>query len=380
MSIFSNKSKTTGTTTQNQSGTTTATSSVPDWIKNPTMQLAGNVSGLLNQGPDAFTPQVSDLQQQGFDAAGKLGPSAYLGQSGEALGGVGDIAADQVSGASLLDGGLDKYYNPFKDQVLNPVMQDYDFQSGQTRAGQAADAARNRSFQGSRYGIQEGQTEGALARGRAATQGGLLSDMYGQATGMAESDAGRRQQASLANQSANLQASSANQNMGLERARQLAGLAGLEGSENRANVGMQAGLGGIQTDAENAIRQYPIAFNSGMEGLLTGLNPELYSDKVINSTGTTTGTSNQTTKNSPSLLSSLGQGAQIAAMFSDRRLKRDVETLGYDGRGQRWVTFSYIWEPLRRLVGVIAQEVMRTNPAAVSVHPSGYLQVDYGRL
>jgi len=397
MGISSKKQKTTGSSTSNTASTATTQTEVPDWIKNPTMANASNISNIISQGPGAYTPQISGLQQQAFDQAAGLSNSAYFGQAGGALNNIGDATYNPYTSqgyeaSSLLDGGLDKYFNPYKDQVLNPALADYDFQSGQTRAAQAASAAKNRAFQGSRYGVQEAQTEGALARGRAATEGGLLSDMYGQATGLAATDAAARNQASAFNASAanqaaasnaqgGYQASVANQQAALQRAQQLAQLGLSEGSETRANLGVKAGLGGILTDAQNAISQYPLAFAGQANSLLSGLNPELYSNRTVNQTGTSAGTNQSTTAYNPGLLAGLGQAAQIAALFpSDGRLKTRIKTLFRDWKGRRWVEYAYRWAPDVRRVGVIAQEVLKTDPGAVRLMPGGYLAVDYGRL
>lgn len=76
----------------------------------------------------------------------------------------------------------------------------------------------------------------------------------------------------------------------------------------------------------------------------------------------------------PDIGSMIGTGASMAMMFSDRRLKRNIKALG---RG--WYEFEYAWGGPRR-VGVMAQDVLLVNPAAVSMHSSGFLMVDYGRL
>src|SRR5436190_159779 len=320
MSLFKKKTKVHEESKQDTKGSSVTTAQVPDWLKTPAMNIAGNISTLGNQGPAAFGPQTSAAQQQAWGDAGGLTTSPRFKQAGDALSGVGNVSADQVTGQSILDGGLDRYYSPFKDQVLNPAMADFDAQAGQTRAGQAAAAARNRSFQGSRYGLQEAETEGQLARGRAATEGGLLGDMYTQATGLAGEDAGRRQQAMMGNQSANLQAAQGNQNMELERARQLAGLGTAEGADTRANLDLRDKFGGEATDQGNAERQYPIAFNSQMGGLLNNLNPAMYSGSSTDTTGTQTGTKDSTTTADPGLagglLKGLGTAAQIASMFT----------------------------------------------------------------
>lgn len=79
----------------------------------------------------------------------------------------------------------------------------------------------------------------------------------------------------------------------------------------------------------------------------------------------------------------IGTAAQIAAMFmgSDARIKDDVTTAGYDAKGRRWVDFRYVWdEPGTKRRGVIAQEVAKTDPGAVALHPMGFLMVDYAQL
>jgi len=392
MGIFSKKQTTKSTQNTTSNNTSTATPNVPTFISKPTEQIAGNIQGLIDQGPGGFTPQVSALQQKSFADAGNLTNSRYLGDAGAALTGtgagpVGDYSAERASAAGILDNGLEQYYNPFRDQIIDPVMADLDLSADKTRAIQAAAAARNRAFQGSRYGITEGQTEGELARARGSTLSPLLSGMYTQATGMAEADTGRRQQVNLANQAAGNRASEVNQSnqqanraAEFQRAQQLAALGLAEGGESRANLGVQAGMGAAQTDQENAIRQYPIQYQQQMSQLLAGLNPELYTGKTITSSGTETGSGTSTTKASD-LLGTLGQGAQIAALFaSDARLKQDVETVGYDAKGRRWVSFAYIWAPLKRFVGVIAQEILRTDPHAVRVGGDGYLMVNYAEL
>jgi hypothetical protein len=67
-------------------------------------------------------------------------------------------------------------------------------------------------------------------------------------------------------------------------------------------------------------------------------------------------------------------------MFSDVRLKADVEPVGVVN-GRNWYRYRYIWdEPGVERRGVMAQEVQKTDPDAVSVDASGFLKVDYGRL
>lgn len=77
----------------------------------------------------------------------------------------------------------------------------------------------------------------------------------------------------------------------------------------------------------------------------------------------------------------LGQAAGGLGMamtaFSDRRLKTNVAKVGEDARG----IGIYEYDKLgRRKRGVMADEVERISPEAVSLHPSGYKVVDYRKI
>lgn len=294
--------------TANTTGTQTGQQSVdvPDWLLNPAQRLAGSLGGLMGQGPEVYTPQMSGLTKQALTAAGGLDTTgAGYDAASAALGDLGSIR--DVTGQSLLTN-LSDYENPYRDKVLNPVLSDYDVNAGKTRAAQAAQAAAGGAFGGSRYGVREAQTEGELARGRAATEGGLLSDMFTQATGLSSQDAARRQQAMQGNQSADIAA----QNNRLAAAQAMAQLANSRSADQRANIALQNQIGGQQTDFENVQRQYPIEYQQQMEGLLQGLNPQSYFGQSSTGTSTSNTTGTQDThgktveKSNPGLLANLG--------------------------------------------------------------------------
>ncbi|WP_159011737.1 caspase family protein [Bradyrhizobium sp. S69] len=64
---------------------------------------------------------------------------------------------------------------------------------------------------------------------------------------------------------------------------------------------------------------------------------------------------------------------------SDIRLKQDIIALGRAPNGLRLYRYRYIGDDTL-YVGVMAQDVAKRVPAAVSRRADGYLQVDYGRL
>lgn len=77
----------------------------------------------------------------------------------------------------------------------------------------------------------------------------------------------------------------------------------------------------------------------------------------------------------------LPAAASTLAFMSDRRLKKNVKSIG-EHNGYKWYEFEYIDPSFGegKRVGVMADEVERVNPAAVHEAPSGYKFVDYGAL
>ena len=82
---------------------------------------------------------------------------------------------------------------------------------------------------------------------------------------------------------------------------------------------------------------------------------------------------------------SAGRAASDAAAnaasraVSDVRLKRDVVRLGYSAQGLGLYRYRYLDDEVF-YVGVMAQEVVKQFPSAVSRRSDGYLEVDYGSL
>ena len=153
------------TTDQHQTSNQTTTPDVPDWLLNPAQNLAGQLGGLLGQSPSTFAPGASDLQKQATAGASALNTQQPFDAATQATQGINT----NVQGQSVLDN-LSSYETPYRDQVLNPVLADYDANSATTRAAQQAAAAKGGAFGGSRYGVAQAATEDQLARGRASTE------------------------------------------------------------------------------------------------------------------------------------------------------------------------------------------------------------------
>lgn len=70
----------------------------------------------------------------------------------------------------------------------------------------------------------------------------------------------------------------------------------------------------------------------------------------------------------------------LGALFSDERLKTDVQQVGFTNEGQPIYTYKYKNDPVRTHMGVLAQETLEYHPEAVHRHSSGALMVDYDRI
>ena len=73
----------------------------------------------------------------------------------------------------------------------------------------------------------------------------------------------------------------------------------------------------------------------------------------------------------------LNAGLQLFGMFSDRRLKSNIERIGELPSGLPVYSYVIFGEPA---IGVMADEAERLFPEAVSTHSSGFKMVDYARI
>lgn len=248
-----------------------------------------------------------------------------------------------------------------------------------------AGAQMSGGYGGTRQGIAEGlamaereKTLGRGARDLGIAANDATANLYGNAyesaqnrmASMADSEANRAQQAGMFNVSTGLDTQFRNNDQEMQRAQIRA-----------AQLGQGAGIfgqgAGMEDDTINSLL--------GLEGYPAQWENDLLAPYMgaITGVGGMGGTSNGTmtgTQKTSNPFGAITNAAMAAAMFSDARLKTNVETVGYDAAGRRWVEYAYVWEPGERVRGVIAQEVRKTDPSAVVVGPGGFLMVDYTQL
>jgi hypothetical protein len=77
-------------------------------------------------------------------------------------------------------------------------------------------------------------------------------------------------------------------------------------------------------------------------------------------------------------LGSQAGSAAIAGLFSDARLKENITNYGVEN-GHKTYEFNYIGNP-KKYIGVMAQDIIKTNPEAIAHDVSGFMRVNYDML
>jgi len=345
-----------------------------------------------------------------------------------------NVSAPNMTAAQTSQADIDRFFNPYTDQVVDTSLADID-RARQMQANQAAAQAQAAgAFGGSRGALMEAEIGRNALDQAARTAGDLRRQGFTQAAQLAQQDVGRRQQAgmlnaqqalqaALANQRAGLTAGSANLNAQLRAAlaNQNAGNAasqfninqdqsaqalnqamGLQGIQNQLFAANQlANLGNLgynqATGQLAGVNQAGNQQQALLQMLLGGANaqtqniigqPDMDLQRIISVlSGIPFGTS-QTTSSSPGLLDVAQTGAMIASLMgmSDKRLKDNIHLIGKTKANHN--IYSWTWNELARgigadrypTVGVMAQEVKATQPEAVVEDEHGYLMVDYSKV
>lgn len=342
--------------------------------------LGGNYSGSYKPYGGDLTAGQTGLQQDA-NQLGLLNVGAgqgYVSQAGQGASAGAAYAPQTVTPQMLASTNLQPYMNPFQQNVIDTTMNQLDLQRQRDINNQSTPFTMAGAFGGSRQGVSDALTNEEYGKLAAQTLAGLNNQNFTQAQQAAQGDIANNLTAQQANQGAGLQGAGLNLSA--------AGLLGNLGAEQQQlglnDVNELAGLGGVQqatnqnylTNLYNEFLRGQISPTQQAQ-LQLGLLGE--TPMLTNSTGTS-----ETHYSDPSqILGGLSSGLKLGStLFSDERTKENVATIGKDHKGRRWVEFSYRNDPTRH-VGVIAQEVQRTDPDAVVEHPMlGLLMVHYDKL
>lgn len=332
----------------------------------------GDLSGIYGDYINALKDQSGQTNQgvnNLLNQASGANTGAYQGWSNAANGGLNYTTQDIVNGAQglvnndLLQGQIDATNRGIQRNLTE-----------QAFTGIDRNAVGSGNLGSSRAGIAQAVAAREASQQMADNESAIRSNAYNNALSQSQSVlnsnnanmlSGYQGLSGLGNNFASQAGSYANSlNSGLSNLGQAASLEAMLQQNNQAN------LIGERDYIANLIGQYYLP----TAGTIGGMG------------GTTTGT--QQTPGTSMFNSILGAGqaaGSIYSAFSDVRLKKNIKFDTETDDGIKLYTWDWTDEAYdlvgnQSTYGVLAQEVIKTHPEAVSVDDSGYLKVDYSKL
>lgn len=337
----------------------------------------GDLSGIYGDYINALKDQSGQTNQgvnNLLNQAGGANTGAYQGWSNAANGGLNYTTQDIVSGAQglvnndLLQGQIDATNRGIQRNLTE-----------QAFTGIDRNAVGSGNLGSSRAGIAQAVAAREASQQMADNENAIRSNAYNNALSQSQSVlnsnnanmlSGYQGLSGLGNNLASQAGSYANSlNSGLSNLGQAASLEAMLQQNNQAN------LIGERDYIANLIGQYylPTAGTiGGMGGTTTGKSQTPGAsafDAILGGAQATGG-----------IMSGLGSMG-----FSDVRLKKNIKFDTETDDGIKLYTWDWTDEAYdlvgnQSTYGVLAQEVIKTHPEAVSVDGSGYLKVDYSKL
>ena len=338
---------------------------IPEYMKDVQESLVTRANAASQQPFQAFTGEriapLTGLQNAAITQAqtqlGQFGTSGVIPEAQQRV-----AAAANIAGTAFTPEIAQQYMSPYTAQVTNAAIRNLQEQSALAGQQQRAQAIQSGAFGGARQGVQEAVREAETAK----RAGDITAQLQAQAFSEA---AGRFAQDRASAATGQMQAAQA-----IPALQQQLGQVGLQ----EAAAATQ--FGGLQ----QAIQQQQLledyrdfveeqGFERGqlqfLTGLLAGQPIRSYGEERSGMLGQVIGG----TSPFGQIAGGIGSAYQLG-MFSDRRLKEDIELVGKSPSGINIYEFKYIDAP-DRYQGVIAQEVPE-----VSFEVDGYLAVDYDKL
>ena len=386
---------------------------IPEWLEKAGEQIYKDYAlPLADQQFQPYTGQmVADLPSQYNTAFQNINANQGAG-SGAVNNAINNAnAMSQYTGAynpnqvTAGNATLNQYNQAALNQYMNPYAQ-YVIASGQQAIRDDASAQAQNSYGQAALMGALGTREGVRQNDISANRMGMLGEYTGNA--MAQNYMNAQNQFNLANQLGlsqqfgNIANQMAVQNQNNANALNAAQFGLGVNQQNNANLMAQAQLQGAlgQQQQQMGLQDVNALLKAGqLQGMydqnvldarygefMRGQQDPFQKLQALNQTvGAVPFSQSTTSSYKPSFWENMGTmmtgvGGIMAA--SDVRLKKDIQYLGKHEKG--FGVYKWNWNDDAkamgiddRTVGVLAQELIEYMPEAVSVHPKGYLQVNY---
>lgn len=329
----------------------------------PHPYIQGDLLGYLDQLRNWYNANPTAPQYQVAD------PSAAQNSARDAMWGWGTNSLN----------GLDAAYNPALS-YLNDAASGAYYGKGDDIMARKLDAMFRPQAEQFRDIVAPGlqATFGSAGRPGAGLQWANLQNQFEHGLAQTQSDAAAKTAGDVYGMERNLQS---------QAATALPGVLGQKAGQAQSSLGMLQGVGAADTgdiqkriDAQRANFYTQPNFWTDMANRNLGMFPG--GQTLGSGTSMGWGDSGYGGGGLGSVLGTgmgiAGLGLQAASLFSDERLKKDIKPVGELHDGQTVYSYRYKGAPATH-IGLIAQEVERVHPEAVTTHPSGFKMVDYRR-
>lgn len=226
------------------SQTSTQTTDIPDYIKQPLLDNLKKAGDLVKQPYQEYGgARIEDFNQDQLNAMQQIRDMQGTGQADldaamAGIMGLSPVTNQNVTSRTFDSAAADQYMNPYIDNVLDKA-RDRMFRADDiARQGRDARSIQAGAFGGDRQGIMEAEAQKNLGDRVATMEADQLAKAYGAAQKAYATDAGMDLKAQQLNQAADLSAQGLAGKQALASAQGIAGL-----------VGAGQGLGFDQTNA-----------------------------------------------------------------------------------------------------------------------------------
>lgn len=353
----------------------------------PNPQVAAGATTGLNVGQQMLSGPTNTTfgQQYGGDLTAALSPNqqstiaAAMGIANNPTGQQAGSLINQYAGApaqsvqaNTIASAMSPYMNQYVMQALAPQLYQADINDAAQRAQMNGAATSSGAFGDARAGIESAN----LAFGQNVARQGLIGQAYNQAFNTAIG-AGAQDVAN------NLSAQNANAGyMESALARALGGAQALQGLQTQ-QLGAQTTANAL-SQQETAQQQAALtaAYNNWLQAQQSQVQA-LGANTAAVGAGASAMPANSTATTSEPNNSGWGvAGTILGSIFSDARLKEDIDRVGHLHDGTPVFSYRYKADPLKRKhIGLMAQDVKQRRPDAVLTlgDDAGTMMVDYAR-
>jgi len=361
-----------------KTGEKTTTSTANPAVSSAATSNLDFVQNLQNAGFQGYTgQQVADIdpaQQATIDKTQQIANNGTGDQAASMIGGYASAPAQNVQ-AQTISQNMSPYMNQYVMQALAPQLHQQDLTLAKNRNATDATATGSGAFGDARTGIEQSNNNFNDSIAREGLIGNAYNSAFNTAIGAGAQDTAN-----------NLSAQNANAGYNETALQRMLGGAGAlqnlqtqqQGVQSTANTAAQQDTAHQQANLTAQYNQWLMAQQYPFQ--TAGLMNQTVAAGAGAMPATTTATE---TKPDNSGWAALGTAASaLPFVFSDERLKEDIEHVGELRDGTPVFSYSMIGDPAgRKQIGLLAQDIKKRRPDAVLTLPDamGTMMVDYGK-